>query len=42
VRKRAEELAAAGNEFLESLRGDLELPALSVDLEEQEHAFAAA
>jgi hypothetical protein len=42
VRKRAEELAAAGNDFLESLRGDLELPALSVDLDEQEHAFAAA
>jgi hypothetical protein len=42
VRKRAEELAAAGNDFLESLRGDLKLPAISADLEQQEHAFAAA
>jgi hypothetical protein len=42
VRKRAEELAAAGNDYLEALRGDLELPAISADIEEQEHAFAAA
>jgi hypothetical protein len=40
VRKRADELAVAGNAFLEELRGDVKLP--SVEGERQEHAFAAA
>jgi hypothetical protein len=40
VRKRADDLAAAGNAFLEELRGDLKLP--SIEGERQEHAFAAA
>jgi len=42
VCRRAEDLAAAGNDFLESMRGDLKLPAIASDLEAQEHAFAAA
>jgi hypothetical protein len=42
VRKRADELASASNAFLEVLRGDLQLPTVSVDSEKQEHAFATA
>jgi hypothetical protein len=41
VHKRADELARAGNEFLEELRGDLKLPAMVADAENQERAFAA-
>lgn len=42
VRRRAEDLAAAGNNYLESLRGDLKLPAISAEHDKEEHAFAAA
>ena len=42
VRKRAEELAIKGNGFLDVLRGDLKLPTIVADTENQEHAFAAA
>ncbi len=42
VRTRADELAGAGNEFLEGLRGDLKLPVAAADTEKQEHAYDAA
>ncbi|MGO4869791.1 MAG: DUF262 domain-containing protein [Roseiarcus sp.] len=42
IQKRADELARRGNEFLEELRGDLNLPPVVVGSENQEHAFAAA
>jgi hypothetical protein len=42
VRARSDELARAGNEFLEELRGDLKLPAAASDAEKQEHAYEAA
>lgn len=42
VRNRADELAKVGNEFLESLRGNLKLPAVATDTAAHEHAFAAA
>jgi hypothetical protein len=42
VRTRADELASAGNEFLEELRGDLKLPVVAADTEKQEHAYDAA
>jgi len=42
VRKRADDLATAGNELLEELRGNLKLPEATIDPEKQQHAFAAA
>lgn len=42
VQNRADVLAKVGNEFLESLRGNLELPAVAADSVTHEHAFAAA
>jgi hypothetical protein len=42
VKKRADELAGAGNALLESLRGDLTLPAIALETQKQEHAFATA
>jgi hypothetical protein len=41
VRNRASELAKVGNKFLEELRGDLTLPAISPDAD-QENAYDAA
>ncbi len=42
VGRRADELASAGNEFLERLRGDLKLPAAGADADKEENAFATA
>src|SRR5262249_47558160 len=42
VHKRAEDLAKEGNKFLENLRGSLELPSATADVEKQGHAFATA
>jgi hypothetical protein len=42
LRKRAETLAAAGNQLLEELRGDLKLPTSAEGIEAEEHAFATA
>jgi hypothetical protein len=42
VRTRADELAKVGNEFLESLRGNLKLPTVAADAVIHENAFAAA
>jgi hypothetical protein len=42
VRNRASELAKVGNEFLESLRGNLKLPSVATDTATYEHAFADA
>jgi hypothetical protein len=40
--QQAAELAKAGNEFLEELRGDLKLPTMAPEAEKQEHAYDAA
>jgi hypothetical protein len=42
VRKRAVDLAKAGNELLEELRKDLKIPDGTADIQMQEHAFAVA
>lgn len=42
VRKRADALACVGNEFLEELRGNLRLPSIASDTQNQDHAFATA
>jgi hypothetical protein len=42
VRKRADELAGKGNEFLDELRGSLKIPAVATESERQQHAFDAA
>jgi len=39
---RAEELAGAGNSFLEDLRGELNLPAIVVETEKQDYAYDVA
>jgi len=42
LRGRATELANSGNDFLETLRGDLTLPTVANDAERQDHAYDAA
>jgi hypothetical protein len=42
LRKRAESLARTANEFLEELRGDVELPMDLTEDKNPEHAFEAA
>jgi hypothetical protein len=42
VKKRAVDLAKAGNELLEELRGDLKIPNGTTDIQTHEHAFAVA
>ncbi len=42
VRKRAADLAKAGNEFLDELRGDLKVPDVTGDTRMHENAFAVA
>jgi len=42
LRARADELASAGNRFLEEFRGNLKLPTTVAESNEQEHAYDAA